>query len=100
MEDFSELLSPPVDERLSHSVTSFVMLSRLTICLSSVLDNFYTIRRGPSDMPPEEALSRASICQQQLKGCLEQQGSVLLRPSRCINGKAVKRLSAQCDCKH
>lgn len=63
------------------------MLSKLTRVLSSVLDNFYTINRNSCMMPPEEALSRASTCQAQLGECLSEQGSVLLRPSRVINGE-------------
>lgn len=53
-----------------------------------VLDNFYTINRKSCVMPAEEALSRASSCQESLRDCLSQQGSVLLRPSRVINGEA------------
>ena len=77
----------PVSEYLCRSVEAFVMLSKLTRVLSSVLDNFYTITRTSCMMPPEEALSRASNCQAQLGECLSEQGSVLLRPSRVINGE-------------
>lgn len=36
-------------------------------------------------MAPEEALFKASHCQAQLKDVLEQQGGILLHPSRGIN---------------
>lgn len=75
-----------MDVHLFNSTSAFVMLTRLTTVLSSVMDNFYTINRSSCVMSPEEALSRASQCQAQLRDCLAQQASILLRPSRGING--------------
>lgn len=75
------------DDDLIQSVTAFVMLTRLTTVLSMVLDNFYTINRKSCIMSPEEALARASSCQASLRDCLSEQGTVLLRPSRVINGE-------------
>ncbi|KAF4990007.1 hypothetical protein FDECE_14522 [Fusarium decemcellulare] len=88
VDDFQEVAAQPMDVHLSNSTTAFVMLTRLTTVLSSVMDNFYTINQSSCVMSPEEALSRASQCQVQLRDCLAQQGSVLLRPSRGINDYA------------
>lgn len=95
--DFSVDPTLPGSDYLSRSVEAFVMLSKLTSVLSSVLDNFYTITRNSCMMPPEEALSRASNCQAQLGECLSEQGSVLLRPSRVINGEP---LNFPATCQH
>lgn len=85
--DFAVDTTAPASSYLSRSIEAFVMLTKLTRVLSSVLDNFYTIARTSCMMPAEEALSRASNCQAQLGECLSEQGSVLLRPSRVINGE-------------
>lgn len=86
VEDFEERQLPR-DDYLSHSISAFVMLTRLTTVLATVLEGFYTIKRNPCVMSPEEALSHASRCQTQLNECLELQGGVLQRPNRVINGK-------------
>ncbi|KAL4808235.1 fungal-specific transcription factor domain-containing protein [Aspergillus unguis] len=90
MEDFTNMSSHPLDIQYWESVSLFVKLSRLTTVLSTVLDQFYTVNRSSSVMTPEEALSRAGHCQAQLKDVLEQQGSILLHPSRGINSVYTK----------
>lgn len=86
--DFASEMQPPATY-LAHSIEAFIALSRLTTVLSSVLDSFYTIRRNPCIMSPEEALSRASQCQAKLNESLPQQGSMPLRPGRVINGSSI-----------
>lgn len=85
LEDFVSPLQA-TDGYLSASVQAFVRLSHLTVVLSSVLDNFYTVQQNPCAMTPGEALARASACQAQLTRCLTGLGSMLLHPSRVING--------------
>jgi len=85
MEDFKATSSRHMDAQQLESISAFVMLSKLTTVLSSVLDHFYVVKRSSCVMPPEEALSRASQCQAQLKDILAQQDSILLHPSREIN---------------
>ncbi|CAH0056939.1 unnamed protein product [Clonostachys solani] len=88
LDDLRAVSSHHVDARQLESMTAFMMLSRLTTVLSSVLDHFYIVKHSSCVMPPEEALSRASQCQTQLKDILEQQGSILLHPAREINNYA------------
>lgn len=85
VDDFTFLSDSPLDASSWESTSAFVMLSRLTAVLSSLLDHFYTVNRSSSVMAPEEALFKASHCQAQLKDVLEQQGGILLHPSRGIN---------------
>lgn len=68
------------------SASAFVMLSRLSTVLSSVMDNFYTVNRSPRVMSPLKALSKASQCQAELKDCLDQQGGNLLQDAKLIDG--------------
>jgi hypothetical protein len=74
------------DANLRLSTEAFVRLSKLTVVLSNVLDSFYLVHRNPRTMSPEEALSHAGDCQAKLRECLSEGGSVLLQPSRVING--------------
>jgi hypothetical protein len=91
--DFAEQMQESADANLRLSTEAFVRLSKLTIVLSSVLDSFYLVHRNPRTMSPNEALSRAGECQSKLRECLSEEGSVLLQPSRVING-GLKRTGA------
>lgn len=76
----------PLDETFLHSVTAFASLSRLTMVLSNVLDTLYTIRCPSSTMAAQDALKEADKCQARLREWVAQEGAIMHRSDKVING--------------
>jgi hypothetical protein len=78
--------STPLDETFIHSAEAFAGLSSLTVVLSNVLDTLYNIRRPSSSMAAQDALKEAHQCQARLRDWVSQDGAIMHRSDKLING--------------
>ncbi|ETN43858.1 uncharacterized protein HMPREF1541_10989 [Cyphellophora europaea CBS 101466] len=67
------------------SVVAFISLTKLSVVLASVLDNFYTVKDSADRLSAEQALQRASKCQAQLTTWYTENAQIWEQPGSVIN---------------
>lgn len=73
------------DKGKSAAITAFISLTRLSVVLADVLDNFYTVKSSSDRLSAEQALLRATNCQAQMTAWYAEYGQIWEHSGSIIN---------------